>query len=74
LIADLRGRGECYLDYYASGGEGEITDRVAQAMAPIGWHGVGHGARLRKIDFCSGRVEVLSDDGQWVVEREGVED
>jgi len=74
LVAHLRGRRECYLDYYASGGEGEITDRVAQAMAAIGWRGVGHGRRLRKVDFVSGKVEVLSDDGDWVVERQGDED
>lgn len=72
LIAHLRGRGECYLDFYCSGGEGEITDRVADAMAALGWHGEGHGRALRTIDFRTGRVEVLGDDGTWTVEREGV--
>jgi hypothetical protein len=61
------------LDFYCSGGEGEITDRVAQAMAALGWRGVGHGAPLRRVDFSSGTVEVLSEDGEWVVERRGVE-
>jgi hypothetical protein len=69
VIAHLRGRGESYLDFYCSGGEGEITTRVAEAMAEIGWRGVGHGVRLRRVDIGSGKVEVLGDDGQWVIER-----
>jgi hypothetical protein len=68
MVADLRGCGEDYLDFYCSGGEGEITERVATAMAELGWRGVGHGVRLRKIDFRTGRSEVLGDDGEWVVE------
>jgi hypothetical protein len=39
LVACLRGCGENYLDFYCSGGEGEITDRVAAAMAALGWRG-----------------------------------
>jgi hypothetical protein len=44
VVAHLRGRGEDYLDFYCSGGEGAITDRVAAAMDALGWRGVGHGA------------------------------
>ncbi len=71
VVADLRGRGEDYLDFYCSGGEGEITRRVAAAMDALGWHGEGHGARLRKVDFATGIVEVLGDDGGWAVESRG---
>ena len=73
LVADLRGRGEGYLDFYCSGGEGEITDRVAEAMAVLGWRGVGHGARLLVIDPVSGEVEALGDDGRWIVDRPGAD-
>jgi hypothetical protein len=71
LVADLRGYGENYLDFYCSGGEGEITERVTAAMDALGWHGVGHGVRLRKIDLRTGTVEVLGDDGEWIVETHG---
>lgn len=71
VVADLRGRGEDYIDYYCSGGEGEITDRVSEAMAALGWHGVGHGVQLRKVDFRTGKSEVLTEDGQWVPEPSG---
>jgi transposase InsO family protein len=74
VVADLRGCGEDYLDFYCSGGEGEITGRVAAAMEALGWHGHGDGARLRKIDFAMGTVEVLGDDGEWAVESRGVAD
>jgi hypothetical protein len=69
VVAQLRGRGEDYLDFYCAGGEGEITDRVADALAHLGWHGVGHGASLRRIDFSTGEVKVLGADGEWVTER-----
>ena len=68
VVAHLRGHGEDYMDFYCSGGEGEITGRVAAAMAALGWRGVGHGRQLRKIDFATGAVEVLGDDGHWIVE------
>ena len=67
-VADLRGCREDYLDFYCSGGEGEITDRVAAAMNTLGWRGVGHGARLRRVDFRTGTTEVLGDDGEWTVD------
>src|SRR3954454_4413680 len=46
VVADLRGCGEDSLDFYSAGGEGYISNRVAEAMAALGWHGVGHGATL----------------------------
>src|SRR3954451_14568128 len=73
VVADLRARGEDYLDFYCSGGEGEITDRIASAMWAIGWRGGGHGVRLRKFHPATGRVEVLGDDDGWVVERPGTD-
>ncbi|MEJ7893572.1 MAG: hypothetical protein WKF94_13145 [Solirubrobacteraceae bacterium] len=41
IVAHLRGRGECYLDFYCSrsGAEGSISGRVRDAMAALGWHG-----------------------------------
>ena len=65
-VAHLRGRGEHYLDFYLSGCEGTISDRIADAMAGLGWHGVGHGKRLYKVDLRTGETHVLDDDGQWV--------
>jgi hypothetical protein len=72
VVAHLRGLDEGYLDFYCSGGEGEITDRVREAMAALGWRGVGHGAPPLIIDVASGTVEVQDEDGQWVVEKHTV--
>lgn len=69
FVAHLRGRGEDYLEFYCSGGEGEISARVADAMARLGWHGIGHGSPLRKVDFRTGESHVLGEDGEWVLER-----
>jgi hypothetical protein len=71
VVAHLRGCGEDYLDFYCSGGEGEITDRVAAALDALGWRGVAHGVRRRKTDFVTGTVEVLGDDGEWAAEARG---
>lgn len=67
VVADLRDRGECYLDLYCSpsGAEGTISERVAEALAALGWHGTGHGAPLRLIDFRTGESNVPVD-GEWV--------
>jgi hypothetical protein len=48
VVAELRDRDEDYLAFYcsSSGAEGTISDRVAEAMAALGWHGTGHGAHL----------------------------
>ena len=37
IIADIRGRGEIYLDFYCSGNEGIVTDAVAELMSKLGW-------------------------------------
>ncbi len=37
VVADLVGRGECYLDYYCSGNEGVVSERVCEALAELGW-------------------------------------
>jgi hypothetical protein len=35
-VATLRDRGESYMDFYCSGREGQVSDRVRQAMAQVG--------------------------------------
>lgn len=67
LVADLRGHGETYLDFYCSSGgaEGTISQRVASAMAELGWHGTGHGRHLYLIDFRTGESKVWVD-GEWI--------
>lgn len=47
LVATLRGRGEDYIDFYCTRAceEGTISDRVASAMAELGWTGQGHGSQ-----------------------------
>lgn len=67
VVAELRGRGECYLDFYCSpsGAEGTISERVGAAMTVLGWHGTGHGAPLRLIDFRTGESKILVD-GAWI--------
>jgi hypothetical protein len=37
LVADLRDRGEDYLDFYCNGGEGAVSEEVAEALAKLGW-------------------------------------
>lgn len=73
VVPNLRDCGENYLDFYCSGGEGRITERVAEEMAALGWRGVGHGVRLRVVDPVSGKTEVLGDAGKWALERPGAE-
>jgi hypothetical protein len=53
VVAELRELGECYLDFYCppTQAEGTISERVATAMAGLGWHGTGYGSELRPIDF-----------------------
>jgi hypothetical protein len=67
VVAELRGRGEDYLDFYCSpsGAEGTISGRVGAAMAVLGWHGTGDGAPLRLIDFRTGDSKVFVD-GVWI--------
>lgn len=67
LVAELRALGECYLDFYCSPkqAEGTISERVATALAELGWHGTGHGSELRLVDFRTG-VSKVWRDGEWV--------
>jgi hypothetical protein len=37
IVADLRDRGEEYIDFYCSGGEGTVTTEVATELATLGW-------------------------------------
>ena len=37
IVADLRDRGEEYIDFYCSGGEGTVTTEVAAELAKLGW-------------------------------------
>lgn len=39
IVAEIRNVGEDYMDFYCSGGEGEINDEVAEYLAGHGWHG-----------------------------------
>jgi hypothetical protein len=67
VLGELRELGECYLDFYCSPtqAEGTISERVAAALAELGWHGAGHGSELRLIDFRAGGSKVWQD-GEWV--------
>lgn len=61
LVATLRGRGEDYLRFYCSGlrdgREGTVSDRVADAMAKLGWSGTGHGSdRIHETDMRPGEI------------------
>lgn len=42
FIALVAGRGEDHLDYYCSGYEGELTERVRAEMERLGWSWVSH--------------------------------
>jgi hypothetical protein len=37
IVADIRDRGECYLDFYCGGNEGEVTPRIRKDMERLGW-------------------------------------
>jgi hypothetical protein len=37
IVAELRDRGEEYIDFYLSGGEGHVTPRVGEALGLLGW-------------------------------------
>lgn len=37
LVAEIRGKGEDYLDYYCSGGEGIVTERVEKLFKALGF-------------------------------------
>ena len=68
LVATLRGRGEDYLDFYCTRAceEGTISDRVATAMAELGWTGEGHGSKaLYSVDPVSGERTVWVGE-EWM--------
>ncbi len=37
LVAEIRNKGEDYLDFYCSGGEGLVSDQVKLAFMGLGW-------------------------------------
>jgi hypothetical protein len=37
IVADLRGQGEVYTDFYCSGGEGQVTRRIEKDLNQFGW-------------------------------------
>lgn len=39
-VAQLRHLGGCYMEYYCSGDEGTVSDRVRDALAELGWEPV----------------------------------
>ena len=67
LVATLRGRGEDYFDFYCMCAceEGTISDRVAAAMAELGWTGQGHGSKAIYALEPSGKQTVWVD-GDWM--------
>lgn len=67
LVASLRGRGEDYFDFYCTRAceEGTISDRVAAAMAELGWTGTGHGSRALYALDPNGEQTVWAN-GDWM--------
>ncbi len=67
LIASLRGRGEDYFDFYCTRAceEGMVSDRVAAAMAELGWTGEGHRSKAIYAFEPAGRQTVWVN-GDWV--------
>ena len=37
LIADIREQGEDYIDFYCSGNEGKVTEKVREIFNELGW-------------------------------------
>jgi hypothetical protein len=37
VVSHLACKGGCYLDYYCSGNEGMVSDRVRKALGDLGW-------------------------------------
>jgi hypothetical protein len=46
IVADLRERGEEYIDFYCGGNEGTVTPRVRMEMERLGWKPLDEGAVL----------------------------
>lgn len=50
-VADLRDKGESYLDFYCSGGEGHVKDVVRVALEELGWEPVPESGGNPNIHF-----------------------
>jgi hypothetical protein len=37
LVAELRDKGENYMDFYCSGNEGFVSDSIAKMLKDLGW-------------------------------------
>jgi hypothetical protein len=37
VVAQIRGLGENYMDFYCSGREGRVSERVLKALGALGW-------------------------------------
>jgi len=37
LVADLRDQGENYMDFYCSGNEGFVSNKIAKILKDLGW-------------------------------------
>lgn len=66
IVADLRRRGEIYLDYYCSGmggadavNEGDLRDDVRAALDAIGWHALSENETLRDHAAATVRIAEL---------------
>lgn len=53
LVAGLRSKGEDYLDFYCSGGEGKVAPEVREAFAEIGWEPLEGETELFSINFAA---------------------
>lgn len=52
-VADLRGKGEDYLDFYCSGGEGHVADAVRDSLKEQGWEPVPESGGNPNIHFIN---------------------
>lgn len=75
LVASLRGFGEQYYDFYCTRAceEGTISERVAAAMAELGWSGVGRGNRAVYSVGPDGEKTVWVN-GDWVAVDEAIQE
>lgn len=37
FVADIRDKGECYMDWYCSGPYGQVSDKIEHALRKEGW-------------------------------------
>ena len=45
VIAGMRCEGESYLDFYCSGGEGNVTEEVKEDLRKLGWQPIEYDLR-----------------------------